>query len=1127
MAKLSINAGATSQTINIFIQDSSSTTGQGLANLVYNSAGLVASYGLPAAARVAISLNTQTVTGAWTTGGFVEIDATNMKGLYRFDIPNAAIASGRFSTIFFYGATNMAPLVLEIDLQANTYAIAGTAQTARDIGASVLLSAGTGTGQLDFTSGVVKGNVTQWLGTTVSTPTTAGVPNVNAKTWNDLATVALPLVPTTAGRTLDVSTGGEAGLDWANIGSPTTSNALTGTTIATTQKVDIETIKTNPVVNAGTVTFPTTATLASTTNITAGTITTVTNLTNAATSGDFTATMKTSIGTAVAASAVASVTGNVGGNVVGSVGSVTGNVGGNVTGNVSGNVTGSVGSVATGGITEASYSTTAGTFAPLQIVDRGTAQSATSTTLVLRAAAAFADSELVGETIVIRSATTGAGQSRIITAYVGSTDTATVDTWTTTPTGTILYDIFGTAKGSAATTPVDVTRWNGTAVASPATAGIPEVNIKNVNNVSTSSVTTVSANQGTTQPINFTGTGASALAKSDMVDIAGAAVSATTAQIGTNVVNWNNTVVATPATAGIPDINVKNMNNVAATSITTVNANQGTTQPINFTGTAGSALAKSDMVDIAGAAVSTSTAQIGTNSVNWAGGAIPAPNVTGVPLVDDKYLLGTVYTTPATAGIQDVNVKNIDNDTASASGTVTFPNATLASTSNIASGTITTVTGNVGGNVGGNVTGSVGSIAAGGLSRSSINSDTGLQSIRSNTAQAGAATSLTLDTGASATNSFYVNDLLVLTSGTGAGQARFITGYVGATKVATVATWITTPDATTTFAILPFDSVPGATAPTAVQVATAVWQDTTATDFTTANSVGKSVMNGVALGTGLTIASVSGAVGSVTGAVGSVTGNVGGNVTGTVASVVGNVGGNVTGSVGSVASGGITRASLAADTGLQSIRSNTAQAGAATTITLDAAANATNNFYNNTLLLITGGTGAGQARFITAYVGATKVATVATWVTNPDNTSTFAILPFDSVAGASAPTAAQVATAVWTDLLASTDFSTATSIGKLLKDDVDAAISTRLATSGYTTPPTSTENADALLKRDWTAVTGEAARSVLNALRAIRNKFAVSAGTLSVYKEDDSTVAWQGAVTSDSAAEPITEVDPT
>lgn len=83
------------------------------------------------------------------------------------------------------------------------------------------------------------------------------------------------------------------------------------------------------------------------------------------------------------------------------------------------------------------------------------------------------------------------------------------------------------------------------------------------------------------------------------------------------------------------------------------------------------------------------------------------------------------------------------------------------------------------------------------------------------------------------------------------------------------------------------------------EMATAVWTDTTAGDFTVAASVGKSVMNGVALGTGLTVAAVSGAVGSVTGAVGSVTGNVGGNVTGSVGSVVGAVG-SVTGAVGSV-----------------------------------------------------------------------------------------------------------------------------------------------------------------------------------------------------------------------------------
>ena len=43
--------------------------------------------------------------------------------------------------------------------------------------------------------------------------------------------------PTTTGRSIDVSAGGEVGLDWANVGSPTTANALTGTTIATSQVV--------------------------------------------------------------------------------------------------------------------------------------------------------------------------------------------------------------------------------------------------------------------------------------------------------------------------------------------------------------------------------------------------------------------------------------------------------------------------------------------------------------------------------------------------------------------------------------------------------------------------------------------------------------------------------------------------------------------------------------------------------------------------------------------------------------------------------------------------------------------------------------------------------------------------
>ena len=45
------------------------------------------------------------------------------------------------------------------------------------------------------------------------------------------------LQPTTAGRTLDVSAGGEAGIDWANVGSPTTALNLSGTNIDVDQVV--------------------------------------------------------------------------------------------------------------------------------------------------------------------------------------------------------------------------------------------------------------------------------------------------------------------------------------------------------------------------------------------------------------------------------------------------------------------------------------------------------------------------------------------------------------------------------------------------------------------------------------------------------------------------------------------------------------------------------------------------------------------------------------------------------------------------------------------------------------------------------------------------------------------------
>lgn len=75
--------------------------------------------------------------------------------------------------------------------------------------------------------------------------------------------------------------------------------------------------------------------------------------------------------------------------------------------------------------------------------------------------------------------------------------------------------------------------------------------------------------------------------------------------------------------------------------------------------------------------------------------------------------------------------------------------------------------------------------------------------------------------------------------------------------------------------------------------------------------------------------------------------------------------------------------------------------------------------------------------------------------------------------------------------------------------------------------PTAVENADALLTRDMSAPTGEAARSVLNAMRFLRNKWSLSGTTLTVYEEDDTTVAFTATVSTTADADSVTGADPT
>jgi hypothetical protein len=295
-----------------------------------------------------IDLSDNTTAGFWNAGSeyLVAIDAVTID----------AVTTGGWIARFRIGYPGalLDTTIATLSTQTSFTLTTGPADNSALNGCIVLIHA------LASAVQVASAVISAYTGATKTVTLTAGVtftaaagdhisilPPVNVEYFHALAVTKVPLAPTTAGRDLDVSAGGEGGVDWANVGSPTTAVDLSGTTIKTTQKVDVDTIKTNPVVNGGTITFPTTATLASTTNITAGTITTATNVTtvNGLAANVITATsinadaitdakVAADVTIASVTGAVGSVTGNVGGNVVGSVASVTGNVGGNVVGSV-------------------------------------------------------------------------------------------------------------------------------------------------------------------------------------------------------------------------------------------------------------------------------------------------------------------------------------------------------------------------------------------------------------------------------------------------------------------------------------------------------------------------------------------------------------------------------------------------------------------------------------------------------------------------------------------------------------------------------------------------------------------------------------------------------------------------
>jgi hypothetical protein len=131
---ITIAPASTSQSIELYL---------GATGLTFNTSGLAAYYVRNQSAPVAITLVTQTPTGAWASGGFAEISSSLVPGVYRLDVPNAAFAAGASDvTIVVRGASGTNGAVLTVTLSSGGLTAAQTAAAVLDAVGSSYVTAG-------------------------------------------------------------------------------------------------------------------------------------------------------------------------------------------------------------------------------------------------------------------------------------------------------------------------------------------------------------------------------------------------------------------------------------------------------------------------------------------------------------------------------------------------------------------------------------------------------------------------------------------------------------------------------------------------------------------------------------------------------------------------------------------------------------------------------------------------------------------------------------------------------------------------------------------------------------------------------------------------------------------------
>ena len=116
---ITIAPGSTSQSIELYL---------GATGLTASTSGLSARYNRTRTASVSIPLVARTIAQAWTSGGFAEVDAVEMPGVYRLDLPDAALAAGADDvTVVVRGASGTNGAVMTVKLSSGGLTEAQTA----------------------------------------------------------------------------------------------------------------------------------------------------------------------------------------------------------------------------------------------------------------------------------------------------------------------------------------------------------------------------------------------------------------------------------------------------------------------------------------------------------------------------------------------------------------------------------------------------------------------------------------------------------------------------------------------------------------------------------------------------------------------------------------------------------------------------------------------------------------------------------------------------------------------------------------------------------------------------------------------------------------------------------------